>query len=88
MTFISNSIWARCSSSTPSGKRRSMPSQISLRNQLSSVSPSGIGKVGIRFLNPNIPVGSTFSATSSVLRHPSAHRSEESTARISSAALM
>ena len=88
MTCISYSAWRACASSIPPGKRRSRPRLTSLRNQLSSVSPSGTGYFGMRLWKSNMPAVSTFSATTRVFRQPSAHGSDVSSPRIWSADLM
>ena len=56
-------------------------------NSASSVIALGDGNRGIRLWNSNMPVVSTCSATSSVLRQPSCQASEESMARISAGGL-
>ncbi len=57
----------------------------SLRNQETSVSPSGSGNCGIRLALVNSTLAR--SATSSVLSQPACHSSSELTARISAGLL-
>ena len=67
-----------------------MPFHTSARNSSSSDSkPSGMGNLGIRLRNSNMPLASTRSAISSwLLRQPSCQMSLPSRAYISAAGLM